>query len=364
LPIETAVVACLKHYIPPVIMTNASPPPSPETLKASSTDIVVRRRVRKWKFYSLAWLAAILCGLVAALWVMQLVNSSHMPAVPVAIAPVQTYVAPNPETTPIATYNVTASPQVSSPAVPELKSSSDTSPGDRDDILRRQSQDIARLQSDVVALSAAFAGLQADVKRATEMESRMQKSSQATLATAIDFMRLRDAASVGHIFARELSAFRADLNNLALPDLTAIEDRLNQLEPLAAQAVPSSQQLREQFAALEPGLARSAAKATAQNWWQRAVAEIKGLVIVRRNGGPTDTYAKIENDLAQNDVDMALQDTETLPLDATKLVEPWRARLKMRQQIDETLSFVANHITGRSDILSPSITPPASQAMP
>jgi hypothetical protein len=165
-----------------------------------------------------------------------------------------------------------------------------TASGETPSATTKQSvQDIARLQSDLVAVSSALTMLQNEVKETRSHAQHSQQATQSTLASAIAYIQLRSVALSDQPFTAELSAMRD-----ASPDDTDFQKALGKLEPYAASGAPTASQLRDDLMSLESSASAAIDKQAAQNWWEKFVAELKGLVSVRHiHGGGTDTFAKM-----------------------------------------------------------------------
>jgi hypothetical protein len=213
--------------------------------------------------------------------------------------------------------------------------------------------DTARLQSDVVALSAGLAALQAEVKQDDKDNAQNQRAAQSLFAASIAFLQLRAAAESGHGFVNELAAMR-----VATRDFSAFQPPLIKLEPYALNGVPSTPMLYTQFRALASATAQAIDQAGAQNWWQRIVAALKGLIVVRPLNGPdnfNDAIAGIENNLAQGVVTTAVDTANNLPPAAAETLKNWRAEAEARAAVDDALHTMA-------DLLVAAALPPPRDA--
>jgi hypothetical protein len=198
---------------------------------------------------------------------------------------------------------------------------------------------IARLQSDLIALSSAMTALQTEVKQTGTHALHTQQATQGALAQAMAFIQLRETAASGQGFTTDLATLRTASKNDS-----AIQPLLGQLDADAAKGAPTIASLHEELIALEASAAQAIDKAAAQSWWQRFVAEMKGLVSIRPlHGGTTDAFGIMESDLAKGDVSAALDAEKTLPPQAQEALAGWRERAEARQKIDETLHAIADH---------------------
>jgi hypothetical protein len=200
--------------------------------------------------------------------------------------------------------------------------------------------DVARLQSDMVSLSAAVSGVQAELKQARNADAHRAQAAQSSLAGAIAFIELRDAVDAGRGFASELSALRA-----AARSDSGLEPEIAKLEPLASKGVASMGVLRADFLNLESGASAGIDKAAAQNWRQRIWAEMKSLVTVRSlHGNETaDAFTETENALSAGDLSKALAAEANLPQAAQDVLKDWRAKAEERLTAETALHAIADH---------------------
>jgi hypothetical protein len=199
--------------------------------------------------------------------------------------------------------------------------------------------DIARLQSDVVALSAALTVLQAEFKQSSKDTAQNQRAAQSLYAAAIAFLQLRDAAGSGRGFVEELAAMR-----VATKGADAFQEPLAKLEPYALNGVPSVPALYVQFQSLATAAGQAVSQASAQNWWQRILATLRGLVVVRSVNdtlSPDDPISEIETDLSQGAVNTALTTMNNLPAAADETMKGWRAEAEARARVDQSLHMMA-----------------------
>ena len=133
------------------------------------------------------------------------------------------------------------------------------------DNVKTSSADVARLQNDLTVLNTAVSKLQDEVKKVTAAGTSMR-------AETIAYLQLRDAASSGHGFSHELNALHAAAKNDA-----TFADLADKLSPYAEKGAPSIAVLREKFTENIGSVDQAIAKAEADSWWQRILAELKGL---------------------------------------------------------------------------------------
>lgn len=196
---------------------------------------------------------------------------------------------------------------------------------------------LARLQSDVMAMSAAMAALQAEVKATGASAVEARQTSAALIGSAIAFAQLRDAAASGRAFGDELALMREASKQDAV-----LQGLATKFEPYVA-GVPTLAVLHDELLQREPAVAVVIAKGSAHTWWQRVLAELKGLVTVRPvHGGEGDALAGLEASMAQGSA-AALDAFKNLPTDAQNNLADWQKRLEARQQVDAVLRDMTTH---------------------
>ena len=118
------------------------------------------------------------------------------------------------------------------------------------------------MQGDLAALAITVNGLQTE--------------AAAMRGESIAFMQLRDAVASGHGFAHELDALQSATKTTPLSKICS-----NKLMPFAEKGAPTGIALREQLTEQAGAIDQALAKAGAQSWWERVLAELKGLVSIR-----------------------------------------------------------------------------------
>ncbi|MDX2027920.1 MAG: hypothetical protein SFW62_04735 [Alphaproteobacteria bacterium] len=207
---------------------------------------------------------------------------------------------------------------------------------------QQSAEAVTRLQSDLTALSALVSGLQTEMRQ-TGANAQTQQATLASMASAIAFLQLRDTAQTGRNFTAELSTLRQ-----ASKTYPALQEKLNLIEPHAAQGAPMPDALRETFINLEPAVLQAIGKATAQNWWERFLAVLRGLISIRpvHGGSTNDALTAAETALAKGDVAAALESTKSLPTEAQEVLKDWRAQAEARQQVNAVLQALAHEFAG------------------
>lgn len=208
---------------------------------------------------------------------------------------------------------------------------------------------LAHVQGDMAALSSAMAALQAEVKATGATATEARETSTALVASVVAFLQLRDVTSSGRSFVEELATMRDTAKSDAV-----LLNALSKLEPYAAVGASTLSALHEELLQRQPAVAVAVAKGSAQNWWQRLVAELQGLITVRPvHGGEGDALAGLETALGKGNADEAMQVFKDLPSDAQKNLADWQKRLEARQNIDDNLRDIARHFTSLSQAKNP-----------
>jgi hypothetical protein len=210
---------------------------------------------------------------------------------------------------------------------------------------------LAHVQSDLVALSSAVTGLQAELKQTGSTAVHTQQATQSSLAAAIAFIQLRETAEAGRGFVSELAALRAAVKNDG-----ALQEPMGRLEPYAAKGVPTLDTLRTMFMGLESPVSVAIDKAAAQNWRDRLMAELKGLISIRplHGGGASDDFTEAEAALVSGDLSAALAATGNLPAEGEDVLKDWRLKAEARQTVDAALHELSDRFIARTELAPPS----------
>jgi len=216
------------------------------------------------------------------------------------------------------------------------------------------SPDLTHLQSDLAALSASVSNLQAETKREDSVIAATRAQTQATVAEMIAFIQLREAAVTGRGFTHEL----ATMQNAAKNDVRFTEP-LDRLVPYAEKGAPTLFTLREQLTAQAADAEQAIAKASAQNWWERILIELKGLVSVRslHESGPANAFRVMESDLDRGDLASAVDGMKNLPPEAQKTLEDWHTKADVRRTVDDNLRAMSESLIAGAPAPSAQDTP-------
>lgn len=198
-------------------------------------------------------------------------------------------------------------------------------------------QDIARLQSDVVALSAATTALQDSIKDSSRRASHAEETAQSHIAAAISLIELRETALSGHPYAAELASMRN--NSLQVGDF---QKNLNALEAMASLGAPTESALRDELISLETTATNAASQQQAQNWWDKILLKFRSLVSIRPvHGTLNDTFTALETSLAQGDTQRAQEAFSQLSPDVQQALSGWHKKLKDRATMVDALHNLA-----------------------
>ena len=198
---------------------------------------------------------------------------------------------------------------------------------------------VAQLQGDLAGLSSAMTALQTEVKATGAAAAETRETSTAMIASLVAFLQLRDQANAGHAFSNELSALRDASKNA-----TDLQNAAAKLEPFAATGAPTLATLGEDLISREPKIDAELAKSAAQNWWERIVAALQNLVVVRPlHGGTGDALAQLETAMRQGNSAAVMESFKQLPPDLQQTLSDWQKKLEARQQVDEGIAAIAAH---------------------
>ena len=225
-------------------------------------------------------------------------------------------------------------------------------------------QDLSRLGDSSTSLGKRMTAVEQQVR-----EEKSADRSDAALLLAL--LQMREAVTAARPFPGEYAAFQALARDR--PDLTAAA------APLAAAAregIAGREVLKERLAALADRIAETAEPASGDNWWDEALARLRGLVSIRHLGappsGPEAVVAGAQTMLAGGDLKGAVAAIGTLDGADAKLAEPWlrmaRGRLEAEQalaRLQEMLVARLGGLPGPAQEASPNANPaPAKTGSP
>ncbi len=188
---------------------------------------------------------------------------------------------------------------------------------------------IGTLEQKLGPLESALAAPKANLRAAPDREHPAAGQSSHAQAIAVVAESLLRKLDDGGEFSGELAA----LENLGVPQAS-----LAPLRAASGSTVPSQRQLTARFATLVPGIlaSESAKEATAdERFLDRLTRNAKGLLRIRRVGDAEAAsvqgfVARIENALADHDLEAADKAWKQLPGAATAKSESWGEAAKAR----------------------------------
>ena len=208
------------------------------------------------------------------------------------------------------------------------------------DMPRTDPQEMSRLREDLGALKQSL----------SEIETGAGEREALVLAAA----QLAGPLQQGLSYEIELAA----LKRTAGADPLVAEIAM-QLQPYAAQGVPTLEALRQRFPDVAGEAVRAARVGESDSVVGQTLNRIAGLVSLRRVGqveGDTAEarIARAEAALARGDLAEVLGDLEGLPTDAATVVAGWRADAEARLAADKALARLRDHLLA-------GLTQPATQ---
>lgn len=187
-------------------------------------------------------------------------------------------------------------------------------------------------QAAIDGLSKRIEGLEQSVKSAqARVEDKIAQNSgaDASARQALAAVVLRDALARGAPFAPELNV---------LKNLGADAQAVGRLEPFAASGIPAPQALAQELSALLPPMkaALDTDAARSGGFLDKLEANASKLVRIRKVGetegtDPAAVLARIETQLARNDIAAADKELAALPEKIRSSAEPWRRKVAARQ---------------------------------
>ena len=181
---------------------------------------------------------------------------------------------------------------------------------------------IGTLEQKLAPLESALAAPKADLRPQRDRADAAAREGSRAQAIAIVAGSLLRKLDSGGQFSNELAA----LESLGVPEAS-----LAPLRAVPESTVSSERQLTARFATLVPGIiaSESAKQASAdESFLDRLTRNAKGLLRIRRVGdaeaaGVQGFVARIENALANHDLEAALKAWKELPGAATTNLESW-----------------------------------------
>jgi hypothetical protein len=190
--------------------------------------------------------------------------------------------------------------------------------------------------------AAVTASLDDFKERLTALESVRQQATAAMVA-GLETARLAQAVSNGKAYAAELKAL-TQLKTQAGPAMPDIGDLLSDIEPFAETGIPSGATLSAQLEDRAREILTAIDTPTGANWWERLLARIRNLVIVRKVGAgaqgsaPPDVLARAESAARVGDWDAVVSEIEGLPQSAKEGFGAWWDHAQARATAQRALA--------------------------
>ncbi|MDB5408722.1 MAG: hypothetical protein JWL84_3634 [Rhodospirillales bacterium] len=207
---------------------------------------------------------------------------------------------------------------------------------------------LQELRTATEKLGAGLVDLDARLGKLAATEAGDSRTDQALL---LALGQLRRALLGSAPFAADLAAATALAHER--PQVAAA---LTPLSGDAARGIPSLAVLQQRFAASAGAIANagSSAQPASDDWGAAALAQLRGLVTVRRvgaaagvNGGPEAAVATAEGALAAGDLAGAVAALETLDGAAAAAAKSWLADAKRRVAAETALDKASGLVTAR-----------------
>lgn len=190
--------------------------------------------------------------------------------------------------------------------------------------------------------AAVTASLDDFKNRLTALESVRQQATAAMVA-GLETARLAQAVSNGKAYAAELKAL-TQLKSQAGPAMPDIGDLLSDIEPFAETGIPSGATLSAQLEDRAREILTAIDTPSGANWWERLLARIRNLVIVRKVGAgaqgtaPPDVLARAETAARAGDWDAVVAQIEGLPQSAKDGFGAWWDHAQARATAQRALA--------------------------
>jgi hypothetical protein len=204
----------------------------------------------------------------------------------------------------------------------------------------QQGQAISRLSQSVTGLEQEANRLAQEVTETSNRSAKVaetltlrQAEESKAQALVLAAGQLRAALQSSRPFSGELSAVRAV--NLQDPQVVGA---LKEIEPYAADGIPTETQLSQQFSDVAGEIVRAGVIATGQagQWWDKAISTASSLVSVRRTAGDIQgsgadaVTARAEQYMKAGRLDEAVKELETLTGEPAGVAKPWIEDAKAR----------------------------------
>lgn len=209
---------------------------------------------------------------------------------------------------------------------------------------RANSDEIALLKSEVVALTTTVVNLESRLKQTTSAANSSQRQALAALVNSLAAL-----ADTGRGFVHELDFLKQAVDSY-YPDL---KEPVAKLVPIAETGALNIPALKDKFAALAPKAENAVIKASATNWLDRLMAEVRGIVTIRSLHPKSDDAsitASIIADLDQKKLDEALKKVNDMPDAAKEALKEWKKEAEARQTLDNVLGQISQYLSDQSEM--------------
>lgn len=213
---------------------------------------------------------------------------------------------------------------------------------DRLDIVAQAANTAAAPEALESVNAAVTASLDDFKERLTALESVRQQATAAMVA-GLETARLAQAVSNGKAYAAELKAL-TQLKMQAGPAMPDIGDLLSDIEPFAETGIPSGATLSAQLEDRAREILTAIDTPSGANWWERLLARIRNLVIVRKVGAgaqgtaPPDVLARAETAARAGDWDAVVAEIDGLPQSAKEGFGAWWDHAQARATAQRALA--------------------------
>jgi uroporphyrinogen-III synthase len=137
--------------------------------------------------------------------------------------------------------------------------------------------------------------------------------------------------------------FENGLNQVQAIADDKFEGLVEKLQPIASVGAPTLVTLQKEFTDIATDISQSARLPSEETWYGQALHRIASAVKFRRvddmDGSDVDAVvARVEQDLAENDLDQAVAEVEKLTGAAAEVAAPWLEKAKTRQTVEQSIA--------------------------
>lgn len=188
--------------------------------------------------------------------------------------------------------------------------------------------------------------------RVNALNSRLDRLESAAAADArqavlvLTYAAARRAADAGRAFSNEYEALRSMAQDARRDSLKPAIDRLS---ALAERGAPTVADLRDRLPDTVTGILEAARLPANPNWWDRLLAQIKGVITLRRTDrldgdGVAAIVARAESRMALGDLEGAVDALERLEGNAARAAADWIAMARDRLALEDRLARVEDRL--------------------